>query len=361
VCAIGLGALAAAQDQRQVDVSVKVVEFQTNKGIETGLSAYFKQRIEPQPYGKVGRGLGVIQSADFTFPTSTASGITVFLDKLHNAYGDFEVVLQGLVDENRASILSRPKVKVPVGAAAPTIIKTTQDIPYESTVVVGATAVQTTAFRPTGVTLSVSAKQVVDDDGNFETANDTYILLELKAEVNEEGPSITVALGDIAAGANNALSVPEFISRSITTTVWVRHGQVLVLGGLYRNSDSKNYNTPPWLPQAEDLVNGAVQRIVPFGSPEIPLTAAIGNRKTSEDRRELVFLIKAEIWRPSFTINDDLGLADNKKAPKKRLSPTDVITGVLGEIADMPHTIASGIAGEKKSSDVSTGLGKDDE
>lgn len=358
------GAMAAAQDPQQVDVAVKVVEFQTNRGLETGFSAYFKRRLEPQPYGRLATTQGIVQSLDYTFPSTTTSGISVFFDNISAAYGDIEVVLQGLEDENRATILSRPKVKVPVGAAAPTIIKTTQGIPYESTIVVGATAVQTTAFRDTGVTLEVSAQQVIDDDGDPGTMDDVYILLQLRAEVNEEGPRITVALDDrvTAAQGSNALSVPEFVSRSINTTVWVRHGQVLVLGGLYRNSTNKSLDTMPWLSQGEDLLAGALQRIVPFGAPQIPLSAGFGNQRKDEGRRELVFLIKAEIWQPTFTVADDFGfLEEPRDTTRRRLSPTDVITGVLGEIADVPRGIATGVAGRGVGDDITQSLGKDDE
>ena len=37
-------------------------------------------------------GNGSIRNADITFPSSTSAGITVFLDRLSNQYGDFEVV-----------------------------------------------------------------------------------------------------------------------------------------------------------------------------------------------------------------------------------------------------------------------------
>ena len=153
---------ASAQEPQQVSVSVKVIEFQTVKGVETGLSAYFRQRVEPRPYGRVSSG-SLIRMADITFPTATTGGITVFLDRLSNHYGDFEVVLQGLVDQNRANILSRPKAMVTVGQTVPTIIQTTQLIPYEDTTVVGATAVQTTSFRPTGFIMIVMSSLLIED------------------------------------------------------------------------------------------------------------------------------------------------------------------------------------------------------
>ncbi len=302
-----------AQDPQQVNVAVKIIEFQTSKATGTGLSTYFQHRVEPRPYGIVSTGRGAITAASLAFPNTAAGGITLFLDRLSSYYGDFEVVLQALVDQNRAFILSQPKVMVPVGSATPTVIKTTQDVSYENTVVVGATTTQTTAFRATGVTLTVSALQVVDDDGNPTTQDDVYIQLKLIAEINEEGQRITVALDDKASTgtlftqASNAITVPEFISRSIDTTVWVRQDQVLILGGLYRNTKNKNIASLPWLTQGENILNTVAEWVSPLSdTPEVPLTSALGNRETSEARRELVFMVKADLWRKAYTVTQSL-------------------------------------------------------
>lgn len=355
-------ASAQAPELQQVSVAVKVVEFQTAKGVETGLSAYFKQRNDPRPYGRVSSGNGNITSADLTFPASTNAGITVFLDRLSNEFGDFEVVLQGLVDQNRAFILSRPKAMVAVGEEIPTVIETVQRIPYEDTRVVGTTTKQVTTFRDAGVMLNVKALQVIDDDGDVNTTEDTYLRLQLTARVNEQGQRITVALDDSLVSANsgsNAIRVPEFISREITTDVWVQHGQVLILGGLYRNTKGKTLSTLPWLTQAEDLANGLVQRLTPFSFPQINPSSGVGNRSTSEGRRELVFLIKAELWRPSFTVADEFGFddEDDELVPKKKKSPTDIISDVLEDLSALPQGVAEGIAGQPASTGVTKSLG----
>ena len=178
--------------------------------------------------------------------------------------------MQSLVDQNRAFILSQPKVMVPIGAAVPTTISTTQKIPYEKTVAVGSTTVQTTDFKDTGVIVNISALQLYDVDGVPTTSEDTYIQLKLTTTVNEEGQRITVALDDNTSSAggvftrtSNAISVPEFISRSIDTTVWVRNGQALILGGLYRNTKQKNLASLPWLTQGENMINNVVNQISP--------------------------------------------------------------------------------------------------
>ena len=348
-----LAALPAVAQQEQVNVSVKIVEFQTISGVETGFSAYYRQREIPQPYGRASTGQGAISEADLTFPTRSSSGITVFLDRLSGRHGDYEVVLQGLVSKNRAFILSRPKAMVVVGQPTPTVIQTVQQVPYVNKVVVGSTAVQTTSFRNTGVSLSVMAEQIADDDGDFTTNDDTYIKLNLTAEVNEEGQRINVAVEDSEGllGQRSSISVPEFVTRNITTSVWVRHGEVLVLGGLYRNTKNKDLSTLPWLTQGSDIVQGAFQRMTPFMTPSIPITAGLGGQHTSEGRRELVFLIKAERWRPAFTVAGDFGF-DEEEDDGRRTRPSDVITGVIEGITDISEGLG-GLSG----GDVSSSLG----
>lgn len=342
---------AVTAESQQVNVSVKIVEFQTSKGVETGLSAYFKQRNEARAWGRVTSGNGNVRSADITFPASQSGGLTVFLDNIVTDYGDIEVVLQALVDQNRAFILSQPKAMVTVGGAVPTTIKTTQKIPYEDTKVVGATAVQTTDFRETGVDLTVSAPQFVDDDGNLATTEDTYVQLTVTASVVEEGQRIVVALASQAeqsgafSSGSNAIQVPELVSRSVTTTVWVRHGQVLLLGGLYRNTKNKKLSTLPWLTQGEDMAAGVVNSLLP-GSTAIgsPISASVGNRSSEEGRRELVFLIKAELWRPSYSLPTGMGAASfaEETDEQKKMS----LKGVVEGITEIPQGIVEGITSE---------------
>jgi hypothetical protein len=339
---------------------VKVIEFQTSKDAETGLSAYFKQRTEPQPYGRAATGVGSISSADITFPSSATAGITVFLDRLVTKYGDIEVVLQGLVEEGRAFILSQPTALVPVAPASdakPTIIKTAQQIPYEDTVVFVYTPVQTTAFKETGVSLTIQALALVDDDGNPNTREDTYIRLNLIATVKEEGQRITVALDDkvssggVFSDTSNAIQVPEFVSREIKTEVWVRHGQVLMLGGLYRNTDDKDLSTLPWLAQGDRFMNGLVQRVVPFAVEPVPLSSSIGNNKITDARRELAFLIKADV--PALIYDESTEVEDKESFITR---PTEVVTGILQGLSQIPQGIAEGVTGENLDEDISTGL-----
>ncbi len=334
---------------QQVNVSVKVVEFQTVKTVETGFSAFFARRNRERLYGRVTSGRGNIRTADLTFPSSAGTrleGLTVFLDNISTSYGDIEMVLQALVDENRAYILSRPRAMVMIGEDRPgTVIKTVREIPYEDTTVVGATVVQATSFRDTGIALTLKVPQVTDDDGNWATLDDTYINLDVQAEVKELGARMVIALDNSLAAGGNQITAPVFITRSIRTNVWVRNGQVLVLGGLYRNTKSKSLETVPWLTQAEDLAVGVAESFIPGNFIGSPLSATIGHRQTDEGRRELVFFIKSELWRPSILVADEHGFVDLEEEPR-RISPTGLLTDILEGVTEIPQSIGQAITGE---------------
>ncbi len=356
VAALAAGS-AHAGSPDQVNVTVKILEFQTTLGMETGFSAYFQQRELQRPYGRVSSNRGIVESADITFPIRGNAAITVFLDRISTYYGDIEAVIQALVDENRAFILSRPRAMVRVGSEVPTTVQTVRRVPYEDTVVVGNTAVQITDFRDTGVSLNITVPEVTDDDLDWTTNDDTYINLEVQAEVKEEGQRIVVALDDRFQQANeislarSGISAPELVSRSIQTSVWVRHGQVLVLGGLFRNTKTKRLDTLPWLTQAENVATGLAERVVPpVYLPDTPVSTTLGSSATEEGRRELVFLIKAEVWQPAFTLAEEHRFTD-VEPEERRFSPTDIIfsptdvirdvlggvTGVIEEVGELPR------------------------
>ena len=83
-----------------------------------------------------------------------------------------------------------------------------------------------------------------------------------------------------------------------------------------------------------------------IGSLLLGLTAGLGHRKTEEGRRELVFLVRSELWRPAYTVADQFGFSEEEEsAQSKKLLPTDVITGVLQDISKVPRGIAEGLGG----------------
>ncbi len=350
--AVLTGGFAHADEPQQVNVNVKILEFQTELGMETGFSAYFEQRELQRPYGRVSSNRGIVEAADITFPIRGDAAITVFLDRISTYYGDIEAVIQALVEEERAFILSRPRAMVPIGSDVPTTVQTVNRVPYEDTVVVGNTAVQITDFRDTGVSLDISVPEVTDDDGDWATNDDTYIKLDVQAEVIEEGARRTVALDDRFQNAEDmalgrtGITAPELVSRSIETSAWVRHGQVLVIGGLYRNIQTRRLDTLPWLTQAEHMATSLAENVIsPAYLPDTPVSTALGSSATEEGRRELVFLIKAETWHPAFTLAEEHRFREIEEEDEDRFSPADVISDVLFSPGDVVRDVVGGVGG----------------
>lgn len=370
----GVGAQEAAlapapAKPRMVIVSVKIVEFQAEKGVDTGLTAYFLRRNKQRDYGRISSGNGAVRMADVTFPILDPA-ITVFLDRIGLSEGDMEITLQALVNESRAFILSRPKVMVKVGSKEATVspppeedppkeasygatISMTQMVPYEKTVVVGATAVQTTAMLETGVILNATVPDVYDYDGDWETFEDQYIELNVEVSVDQLGAYLVVTLDDQLVGdTDNRIFAPEIISRKIKTTVIVRHGQVLMLGGMYRNTKSRSSASLPGLATAEGRLVGLAERVIPGEFLFSPLSSTLGSRSTSESRRELVFFIKAESQPSSYTVQDHQFL-DVEEEEERRVRPADVISDMIEGLQD----ITEGITGEGDTDKIRDTLG----
>jgi len=131
---------------------------------------------------------------------------------------------------------------------------------------------------------------------------------------------------------------------------------VLILGGLYRNSETRSLTTVPWLTQAEDLAIGLAERAVPGNTLFSPLSSTFGNRSTTETRRELVFLIKSEIWDPSRTFSSDFGF-DDEEDGKGRKSATDAMKDILEGIKELPQGFSESLTGDSEDDSIDSNLG----
>ena len=329
----------------QVKVSVKIVEFQITRGLETGLSAYFARRQERRLFNRLPFESSHLNTADLTFPM-TNPAITVFLDRINMSEGDLEVVLQALASESRATILSRPRALVKVQEPTRTIVKTVTENPYENLVVVGQTTVTTTDFKNTGVTLAVSVPELTDDDSDWYTQEDSYIKLFINADVNELGSDIDVQTG---------ITAPSFSNRMIETTVWARHGQMLILGGLYRNQKNKQLTTVPWLSQAENVAMGTAEQLVPGNITASPLSSSVGNRRNSDERRELVFFIKTETWLPTYVILDEHQF-DFEEDIEVKPSPVEIVKEKAKQAVNYPLDVIERVSGESLTSELGSEL-----
>lgn len=129
-------------------------------------------------------------------------------------------------------------------------------------------------FKPYGVILKL--RPTADRNGNIQT--------EIEAEVSEVDVSVAVQAG----GTN----IPGFRSRRVKTNVTVRHGETIVLSGVFAHDEQKQVSKLP-------------------GLGHIPIIGELfKNRAFDSNKRELVIFVTPRIVNPDSdkirTIIDDV-------------------------------------------------------
>lgn len=161
-----------------------------------------------------------------------------------------------LASQDKVNILSSPSVLASDNKEAKIDIST--EIPVASTVykyISGEEPVLETTieYRDTGVLLSVTPH--INDRG--------LVTMDINQEVSEQ--SQYVGVGDS--------EYPSFYKRSVSTTLTVKHGQTIVIGGLIRETKSEGSAGVPWL-------------------SKIPIIRYLfGKEKKSVSKTELIILI----------------------------------------------------------------------
>lgn len=251
--------LIAQMDQRprQVLIETKIVEINANSGLNYGVqwdySGLQKGRIGGQqgttafgttvgpnssPFnstldnnvlgtnisasggvGAAGRGTGVALAADRVFGALTLGRITN--NFILNA------TLTAAASEGKAKILSEPKIATLNNQ--PANINVTTQIPYvTSNVASTGVQTQTVSYVTTGIKLTVTPS--INADGR--------ITLVVNPDVSQ--PSATAA-GSTQTGA------PAVDSRNANTTVLVRDGETIVIGGLITDTLQDTISKVPLL------------------------------------------------------------------------------------------------------------------
>lgn len=121
----------------------------------------------------------------------------------------------------------------------------------------------TVEFKPYGVILNL--RPTADRNGNIQT--------EIEAEVSEIDQSVAVSVGGSA-------SVPGFRTRKVKTNVTVRHGETIVLSGVFSHDEQKSVSKLP-------------------GLGHIPIIGELfKNRAFDSSKRELVVFVTPRIVNP---------------------------------------------------------------
>ena len=202
---------------RQVLIEATVVEVTLTGELKYGVEWFIKNSQSGGQYtlGTLGN-LGVLSTAGlaYTFVSDTAN---------------FAATISALATTNKASILSTPRLMVldnkeatiQVGSDIPTI---TGQMTTPGSTTTTPSVLQNVTYRSTGVMLRV--KPNITTEG--------LLTLEISQEVSQPG-------------APGVADSPIILTRRISTTVVVGHGQTIALGGLFKETEAEAETKVPLL------------------------------------------------------------------------------------------------------------------
>jgi len=234
----------------QVLIESNIVEATTDFARQLGVQWGYSANIGPQTGTSTGAnfpgtvnfggsGLGSSNGVPFlvdfpakgNFAPGTGSALDLALGSLNGAQS-LDIRLSALEEKGQGRIISRPRV-VTLNNVAATIQSLTilrVRLPSTGTVInTGAggnagTSQTATEKIETGITLEVTPQ--VSSDG--------FVLLDMFAKSSQADFTRTVD------------NIPTEITRQATSHVLVRDGQTVVLGGIYRDTQTDNENGVPW-------------------------------------------------------------------------------------------------------------------
>ena len=193
-------------------------------------------------------------------------------------------VLNTLESKTNVNVVSAPKLLVLNNQTA--ILQVGDEVPIatqnsRSNIDPNSPTINSIEYRETGVILKITPR--VNANG--------IVLLDITQEVS--GVNETV-------GSVNGINSPTISTRRISSTVAVKDGEVLALGGLIRNTQSKGRIGLPFLSQ-------------------IPIIGGLfGKQTTSGNRIELIVLLKPRVLR---TVEDGRAVTDELRAKIQTLEP----------------------------------------
>jgi len=251
-------------------------------GIESVLNGNAALNKKGSPFGTQGPANQINSGSGFKFPTLSREGEGLNLTLQGVLTGvQFESVLHLLEEKQKSKTLSAPRVTTLNNQTA--TIKVVEEFRYP------------TRYEVSLVQFDINGDGDFDDAGETEFVNvpqnfqkrDVGILLNVTPSVGKAGKTITLVLApevsqfsqfrDLGGG----VTVPEFTSSQLTTSVVIEHGQTVVLGGLMKDATSTTTTKVPIL-------------------GDLPLVGNLFRQKEeTQTRKNLLIFVTARVLAPS--------------------------------------------------------------
>ncbi|MEI6643476.1 MAG: type II secretion system secretin GspD [Novosphingobium sp.] len=255
----------------QVMIEAAITEVGLNDGLRYGVQWNFA----------TGQSNFALTEGSSSTPTRVFPGFSYF----YSNNNDIRATLNALEERTTVKVVSAPKLMVlnnqtaalQVGDQVPIL---SQQVSTPSSVGGGLATANSVEYRDTGVILKITPR--VNASG--------AVLLDVSQEVSDVQVTKT--------GVSNS---PTISTRRVATTVSVQDGQVIALGGLFRDNKSFGKNGLPIL-----------SRIPVLGG------LLFGNNNNTQKRTELIILIKPHVLR---TPDDLTAITEEMRAKIQSIEP----------------------------------------
>jgi general secretion pathway protein D len=220
-----------------------------------------------------------LSEGDSAAPLQAFPGFSYF----YSNNNDISATLNALEKRTNIKVISAPKLLVlnnqtaalQVGDQVPITTQSATNVVTSNSAIVNSVE-----YRDTGVILKVTPR--VNSSG--------LVLLDIAQEVS-----------DVQSNQTSKIDSPTISTRRIATSIAVQDGQVIALGGMFRNSQSFGKNGLPLLSR-------------------IPILGGLlfGNQNNQTNRTELLIILKAHVLR---SIDDGRAITEELRAKLRTLEP----------------------------------------
>lgn len=272
-------------EARFVDITLTELEQRAFESVLTGDYAITKKGVqvpgvEPAFKGRDPANI-IAKGGGFKFPALAreSEGANITLQGVLSAL-QFETVLHLLEETQKSKTLSAPRVTTLNNQAAS--IKVVDEFRYP------------TRYEVSLVQFDINGDGDFDDAGETEFVNvpqdlqkrDVGILLNVTPSVGKDLKTITLVLSPEVStfskfrDLGGSVSVPEFTSSQLTTSVVIEAGQTVVLGGLMKDTFSEQVTKVPIL-------------------GDVPLLGVLfQQRRETQERKNLIIFVTARVLAP---------------------------------------------------------------
>jgi general secretion pathway protein D len=275
--------LIAELDQRtpQVFIEVLIADVTLTNQTQFSLEYAIESLIRGDSLaGTQTFGGGALNPSDPFHGTGIGTGTGGFRFSVITDSGKFQALMRALATNTNVKVLSRPQVTTLDNV--PATISIGQQFPYVSGIVDTTTGSRAEVqFADIAIRLDVTPHVSIQD----------LIQMDIVQTVNELVQIVTPSPGQQA---------PVIGTREANTSVQVKSGQTIVLGGIIRDSDSRTINKVPFL-------------------GDLPLIGGLF-RSTDKTRSRTELMI----FLTPYVVRDDEGIDAKTAAARKELSVPDL-------------------------------------